>query len=221
MANLYSVGQYPLRAVKKRKVFFSFDFDDIMRVNNVRNSWKIDHPDAPYERSFYDSSLWESKKLEADEALKRLMREGVQQTSAVCVLIGSKTWESRWVRYEMARAVIDGRGLLGVHVNNINHHVWRRPSPLGYNPLAQLAVGKVQINPLVIPQYYLFTYVRNGWSRYPDYTNAVDLPPYLRDPSVNQVVQLSEGCGLYDFALQEGHRNIGRWIDAAAQAVGR
>jgi len=35
----------PLKAVVKRKAFFSFHYDDIMRVNVVRNAWKIDHPD--------------------------------------------------------------------------------------------------------------------------------------------------------------------------------
>jgi hypothetical protein len=30
----------------KRKAYFAFHFDDIMRVNNVRNAWKITHPDG-------------------------------------------------------------------------------------------------------------------------------------------------------------------------------
>src|ERR1700683_1813608 len=102
---------------KKRKVFFSFHFDDVMRVNVVRNAWKITHPDNALMRSFYDSSLWESRRLEAPESLKRLIREGVDYTSAVCVLIGSETWVRRWVRYEIARAIIDERGLLGVRLN--------------------------------------------------------------------------------------------------------
>jgi antiphage defense system Thoeris ThsB-like protein len=88
----------------KRRAFFSFHFDDIMRVNNVRNAWKIDHPDSPLNRSFQDSSLWESRKLGGDDAVKRLIREGVEYTSAVCVLAGSDTWLRRWVRYEIARA---------------------------------------------------------------------------------------------------------------------
>jgi hypothetical protein len=46
---------------------------------------------APEKRSFLDSSFWESRKLENEEALKRLMREGVQYTSAVCVLAGKET----------------------------------------------------------------------------------------------------------------------------------
>ena len=93
----------PFVEVKKRKAFFSFHYDDIMRVNNVRNAWKIDHPDAPEMRSFLDSSLWEARKLENEDTLKRLMREGVQYASAVCVLAGRDTWSRRWVRYEIAR----------------------------------------------------------------------------------------------------------------------
>ena len=58
----------------KRKAFFSFHYDDIMRVNVVRNAWKIDHPDNALMRSFQDSSLWESRKLEGDDAVKRLIR---------------------------------------------------------------------------------------------------------------------------------------------------
>ena len=100
---------------QKRKAYFAFHFTDIMRVNNVRNAWKIDHPDAAGMRSFYDSSLWESRKLEGPESVKRLIREGVEYTSAVCVLVGSETWSRQWVRYEIARAVIDDRGLLAVH----------------------------------------------------------------------------------------------------------
>lgn len=45
---------------KKRRAFFSFNFEDVMRVNAVRNAWKITHPDSAFMRSFEDSSLWES-----------------------------------------------------------------------------------------------------------------------------------------------------------------
>src|SRR6266436_7197216 len=125
----------------KRKAFFSFHYDDIMRVNVVRNAWKIDHPDNALMRSFQDSSLWESRKLEGDEAVKRLIREGVEYTSAVCVLVGSETWQRQWVKYEIARSVIDGRGLLAVHINGLNHHESRSPDTPGFNPLHLLGVG--------------------------------------------------------------------------------
>ena len=145
-----------LKAAVKRKAFFSFHYDDIMRVNVVRNAWKIDHPDNALMRSFQDSSLWESRKLEGDDAVKRLIREGVEYTSAVCVLIGTETWLRRWVRYEIARAIVDGRGLLGVHLNSIRHHHTKTPHTRGYNPLEFLAVGKVQQAVLSTPRYYLY-----------------------------------------------------------------
>ena len=94
-----------------------------MRVNVVRNAWKIVRPEYPLGgRTFYDSSLWESRQLEDPETLKRLIREGVGYTSAVCVLVGTETALRRWVRYEIARAVIDKRGLLAVHLNGVRHH---------------------------------------------------------------------------------------------------
>jgi hypothetical protein len=205
--------------LQKRRAYFAFYYNDIMRVNNVRNAWKIRHPNASQRRSFYDSSLWESRKLEGDDAIKRLIREGVVHTSAVCVLIGTETWWRPWVRYEIARAVIDGRGLLGVHINGINHHTRQMTDAFGPNPLDNMAVGKVQDH-LGIPQYYLFEY-RGGWIRYQDYTLPVKLPPYLSDPTSGYVMPLSIGTYLYDFAGGNGHANIGAWIDHAAKQVGR
>src|SRR5258708_23187661 len=122
MANLYNptlLGS--ITTLVKRKAYFAFHFDDIMRVNNVRNAWKITHPDGALNRSFYDSSLWENKRLEGDDALKKLIRDGVGYTSAVCVLVGTETWSRRWVKYEIARSVVDDRGLLAVHINGLNH----------------------------------------------------------------------------------------------------
>jgi hypothetical protein len=221
MASSYSpLFPFPAGATK-RKAYFAFHYDDIMRVNNVRNIWKIDHPDALHMRSFYDSSLWESRQLEGPDALKRLIREGVGYTSAVCVLVGSATWGRRWVRYEIARAVVDKRGLLGVHINNINHHVTRSVHPLGENPLDYLGVGKVQEGLYLSPRYYIFEKVVGTWVRYTDYTDPVSLPPYLGDPSPGYVMPLSTAVPLYDFVYNEGHKNIGTWIDWAASAVGR
>jgi hypothetical protein len=220
----------PVKAAVKRKEFFSFHYDDIMRVNVVRNAWKIDHPDNALMRSFQDSSLWESRKLEGDDAVKRLIREGVEYTSAVCVLIGTETWLRRWVKYEIARAIIDGRGLLAVHLNSIRHHHTQTPHTRGHNPLDFMAVGKVQPGVLSTPCYYLFEKqaVPNGiggykweWNRYSDYTSSVSLPPWLADPVAGYVTPLSQNATVCDYIADDGHKNIGSWIDRAAQGAGR
>jgi len=223
--NLASIGSLMgaiAAKAQKRRVYFSFHFDDLMRVNNVRQAWKIDHPNAQEMRSFYDSSLWESRQLGSAESVKSLIRDGVEHTSAVCVLVGSETWSRRWVRYEIARAVIDGRGLLAVHLNNLRHHIRRLPDLCGPNPLEYMAVGKVQSNPWMAPQYYLFQLDGQGrWVRYQDYTIPVSLPRYLADPRPGYVTLLSAGTSVYDYVNQAGHKNIGSWIDQAAQQVGR
>lgn len=228
MAGLYSSTLLGSAATPvKRKAYFAFHFDDIMRVNNVRNAWRITHPDGSLNRSFYDSSLWESKKLEGDEALKRLIREGVGYTSAVCVLIGTATWSRRWVKYEIARAVIDGRGLLAVHINGLNHHQRRTPDQLGFNPLNLLGVYKSNDG-----QFYLYEkrhVVLNAltgqgewqWHLYSDYTQAISLPRYLQSPTPGYIMPLSAGTAEYNFVANDGHKNVGSWIDRAAQAAGR
>jgi hypothetical protein len=211
-----------LNAPKKRKAFFSFHFDDVMRVNAVRNAWRFRRPETLLTPSFYDSSLWENRQREGDESLKRLIREGVDYTSAVCVLIGTNTWARRWVRYEIARAVVDGRGLLAVHINSIRHHETKTPDRLGLNPLEFLAVGKVQENWLSPASYYLFEHDPTyGWLRYQDYATSVNLPRYLSDPAPGYVTPLSWGTMARDFMIDEGSKDIGLWIDLAAQAVGR
>lgn len=226
MAGLFdtqtAMSRRGLHAFVKRRAYFAFHFDDVMRVNNVRNAWKIDHPDAPNMRSFQDSSLWETRKLENEDTLKRLMREGVQYTSAVCVLAGKDTWSRRWVRYEIARAVIDNRGLLTVHLNGLRHHQTRMPDGNGMNPLHFMGVGKLPaMNHLSPPRYALFEFHSGSWNRYQDHLAVVDLPSYLPDPAPGHVSRLSFGAAEYDYATQNGNTNIGAWIDAAAQAVGR
>jgi MTH538 TIR-like domain (DUF1863) len=226
-----SFGASSLFTPTKRKAFFSFHYDDVMRVNVVRNAWRITHPDSILTSSFYDSSLWEARQIEGDDAVKRLIREGVEYTSTVCALIGSETWSRRWVRYEIARAIIDGRGLLGLHLNSIRHHKTLTAHTKGYNPLDAMAVGKIiQPTLLSIPTYYLFEIknvpdgrggLRWEWHRYADYTLSVTKPPWLPDCQPGWVMPLSNGAKTHDYITDDGHKNIGSWIDRAAIAAGR
>jgi hypothetical protein len=162
--------------------------------------------------------------------VKRLIRDGVCYPSAVCVLAGSDTWERRWVRYEIARAIIDGRGLLTVHLNSIRHPVTKTPHTRGPNPLGFMAIGKVQANAWDPVRYFLFEKrhvwdgIRGwhlGWDRYDDYKSEVNLPAWVTDPKPGFVTPLSDRAAEYDYIANDGHRNIGSWIDLAAQRAGR
>lgn len=100
----------------------------------------------------------------------------------------------------------------------------------GFNPLAFMAVGKVQPDVWKPARYYLCErrWVANGvgggeweWHRYSDYTDPITLPKWVNDPRDGYVTPLSVNAGEYDYMTDNGHKNIGRWIDEAAQGAGR
>jgi len=100
-----------------RRVFFSFHYQrDIWRVNVVRNSWVTQDREAA---GFWDASLWEEAKKKGDEAIKKMIDEGLKNTSVTVVLIGKETSGRRWVRYEIQKSHSDGKGLFGVHIHGI------------------------------------------------------------------------------------------------------
>lgn len=211
----------------KRKVYFAFRYKDIMRVNNVRQSGKIGSDETKNARDFYDRSIWEQRSISDPDSLKRLMREGVEHSSAVCVLVGSDTWSSRWVKYEIARAIIDNRGLLAVGINGLPHVTTRTPDAPGFNPLdvmgiykgnnnnCYLAENRWVPNPAIPGQYFW------KWFRYDDYTDPVPVPRYLVVNDNTRVRALSEGARLYDYISNTGIQHLGSWIDTAAAQVGR
>lgn len=223
MSGLFDLAPAFQQQQKKRRTFFSFHYADIMRVNVVRMSGEFALSSTTPGRNiegYYDASLWESRKLTGDEALKNLIRTGVENTSTVCVLIGTETWQRRWVKYEIARSVIDGKGLLAVHINSINHHQRLMPDQRGFNPCGIMGIGRATTG-----QIFLCERVwRNGswvWDWYQDYTQAVDFPLYFKDPlPVGKVAPLSDFTREYDW-LQNGYQNIGGWIDVAAIEAGR
>jgi hypothetical protein len=104
----------PCAAPILRKVYFAFAFHDVIRVNNVRNNGKIGPRVSHNPRMFSDRSIWERRDIKNEENLKNLMRNGMRYSSVVCVMIGTKTWNSRWAKYEVARSVVDKKGLFAV-----------------------------------------------------------------------------------------------------------
>jgi len=110
-----------------RKVFFSFHYQgDLWRVNVVRNSGLIDGVAAA---GFHDESLWEEAKREGQDAVKRLINDGLKGTSVTAVLIGAETSKRKYVSYEIERSIALGNGILGVRINNIKDKDGRTDPP--------------------------------------------------------------------------------------------
>ena len=89
-----------------RKVFFSFHYArDLWRVNVVRNSGMIEGVAAA---GFHDQSLWEETQKRGDEAVKRLIDDGLRDTTVTVVLIGAETANRRYVSYEIEKSIAQG-----------------------------------------------------------------------------------------------------------------
>jgi hypothetical protein len=121
-----------------RKVFFSFHYQhDLWRVNVVRNSGVIDGVAAA---GFHDESLWEEAKRRGDDAVKRLINDGLKGTSVTAVLIGAETAKRKYVLYEIEKSIALGNGILGVRINNIKDEDGRTDPP-GLIPEALTKAG--------------------------------------------------------------------------------
>ena len=98
-----------------RKAFFSFKYKDVSRAMVVRNSWVTQGEAA----GFIDAADFEALKQKGDTAIKNWIDSQLQGTSVTVVLVGEKTCNSRWVKYEIEKSIEIGNGLLGIDVSKI------------------------------------------------------------------------------------------------------
>lgn len=200
---------------QKRRVFFSFHYqNDVWRVNQVRQSWRYNHENSRVSEGFFDGSIWESSKRTGPESLKSLIREGVKNTSVTCVLSGAETYERRWVRYEIARSIVKGNGILAVDIHLLGDRQ-RYVSAKGPNPLNYMGVyssgGSVR----------LAEFKGGKWVKYGDFTQAVTLPETWIKPHDTKVIKLSRYAHHYCYKSQNGGANFSSWVRQAAADVGR
>jgi MTH538 TIR-like domain (DUF1863) len=198
-----------------RKTFFSFHYKpDVWRAWNVRNSWVV-KPEDQEVQGFFDNSVFESKQRTSDDILKGFLRDGLDGTSVTCVLSGTSTWARRWVRYEIARSVVKGNGLLTVDIHGVEN-AQKETCEKGSDPLSAIGVYKTDTG------IFLAEWKNGKWVKYDDYTLAIPLEVlWFAAPTNANVVQLSTHCLRYDFAAQNGRANIGGWIETAAGMAGR
>lgn len=101
-----------------RKVFFSFHYErDSVRAGQVRNSNVIKSKNVETS-DFIDAANWEQVKRGGEDAIKRWIATQLNGTSVTVVLIGAKTSERKWVKYEIDESLKKGNGLLGVYIHN-------------------------------------------------------------------------------------------------------
>ena len=99
-----------------RRVFFSFEYEDVSRAMVVRNSWVTQGREAA---GFIDAADFEKLKKQGDTAIENWIDRQLEGTSVTVVLVGVRTCSSRWVKYEIEESIKRGKGLLGIDVSKI------------------------------------------------------------------------------------------------------
>ncbi len=98
-----------------RKVFFSFHYkNDVVRANQVRNSWVTKDREAA---GFVDAAAFEKVEKEGIAAVKKWINDQLSGTSVTAVLIGSETNQREYVKYELQASYAKGNGMLGIYVH--------------------------------------------------------------------------------------------------------
>lgn len=195
----------------RRKIFFSFHFDeDIRRSCVVRQSYRFRPGRKLPTANFYDRSLWESSKREGEESLKRLIREGMAGSSVTCVLAGTYTWQRPWVRYEIARSLVCRNGLFTVFIHNVKdpQHGFGQS---GYDPLEFMGL---ELRP--DGRGNICERVGNEWLYFDMHKAPVFWPRWLPKPDVGRLIPISRGTRSYDYHFDDGYNGLAAWAQLAA-----
>ena len=190
-----------------KRVFFSFHYQDVIdfRANVVRNHWvaKDDREDA----GFFDASIWEESKKKGTTALKKLIHDGLENTTNTCVLIGSQTYARPWVRYEIFYSIWRGNHVFGVHINQIKGKDGKikanGPNPFDYLALKYTADGK-SVEPME---------AKDGkWIPFAEF-GAYELRQVAPEGRWGKTVSLSSvGYKTYCWSADDGYNSFANWV---------
>src|SRR5262249_42760621 len=141
-----------------RTVFFSFHYErDIMRAQVVKQHHvtKGNYTAA----GFFDGSLEEKAKKHGDDVVRRLIDNGLDGCSVLCVLIGRETYKRRWGDYEIFESIELGMGVFGIRIHQISS-MNIGADVAGPNPFDYLGYGRNQNRP---GKLFPMVKYENGW----------------------------------------------------------
>lgn len=99
-----------------RRTFFSFDYRQVWKVNQIRNAPNIIGTAAA---GFQDASLWEEAKKKGAREIMKLIDKGLENTSVTVVCVTRGTVGRRYIKYEIAKSLERGNGLVAVQIHHL------------------------------------------------------------------------------------------------------
>lgn len=98
----------------RKPVFYSFHFgSDVFRVQQIRNMGTLEGNEP------VSANEWEEVKRRGDASIQKWIDENMKYKQCIVVLVGEKTAERPWVRYEIIKGWNDGKGVVGIYIHNL------------------------------------------------------------------------------------------------------
>ena len=109
-----------------RRVFFSFHYKHVWKVNQIRSMPNITGTAAA---GFQDASLWEEAKKKSDKAIKDLIDEGLKNTSVTVVCVTYGIANRDYINYEIDQSLKKGNGLVAIQIHDLKDSDGKTGSP--------------------------------------------------------------------------------------------
>jgi hypothetical protein len=137
-----------------KKCFLSFHYNlDNWRVQTVRNIGSID------EQPLLDANKWEEIKKRGDQAIKDWIASNMKDKECLVVLVGEKTADRPWIKYEIKEAWKNGLGVTAVYIHGLKNSAGEQGKK-GKDPFTGLTVdGKAIVGTVNDTPYSSSTYV--------------------------------------------------------------
>ena len=131
-----------------RKVFYSFDYErDAIRVQQVKKMGVLAG------QPILTSNKWEEVTGGRKRGIERWIDAQMADKSCAVVLIGRRTSERDWVKYEIMKAWNAGKGVLGVYIHKLAD-MNQRQTTKGSNPFWSIQVGRSRVRLSSVIQAY-------------------------------------------------------------------
>ncbi len=115
-----------------RKVFFSFHYKpDNWRASQVRNMGVIEGNEPCSDND------WESVASAGEQAIENWIAGQIKDRTCAVVLVGTETWQRKWVIHEIKECWNSGMGVVGIRIHGLKDRTGQQCSA-GANPFDQL-----------------------------------------------------------------------------------
>ncbi len=99
-----------------KRVFFSFHYDHVWKVNQIRSMTNIIGTAAA---GFQDASLWEEAKNKSAAVIYGMIDKALENTTVTVVCVTYGTASRKYINYEIDKSLERGNGLVAVQIHHL------------------------------------------------------------------------------------------------------